>query len=227
MVPNFFRLAPEAPAVSEKLWLFAETYLDNPLPSLFKERLFVVLSHFATSRYCVARQLGFLVGRGHASGDAQARPLRVRQAIRLLQHTLPRGRELELRLSLCADCPSPIAELPVADSQIEEAIFALAGHVFFQTDVASVRLDALERLFGGIRFQHLIVFLTYVRAAHYRTKIHPELELDGDIKLFLASHQELAAGVLNESDAVGQSPADALLSLRRNTDHRLACYSLS
>jgi hypothetical protein len=214
MVPNFFRLAPEAPAGSEKLWLFAETtYRDNPLPSLFKECLFVVLSHFAENRYCVARHPGFLVGLGHASGDAQARPLRVQQAIRLLQHTLPG--ELELRLSLCADCPSPIAELPVADSRIENAIFALAGHVFFETDGAAVCLDALERLLAGIRFQPLTLFLTYVRAAHYWTKIHPELELDRAIKLFLASHQELAACVLTESDGVGQSPADELLSLRR------------
>ena len=197
MVPNFFRLAPEAPAISEKLWLFAETaYLDNPLPSLFKERLFVVLSRFAASSYCVARHLGFLVGLGRASGDAQARPLRVREVIRLLQHTLPYGHELELRLSLCTDCPSPIAELPVADSQIEHAIFALAGHVFLQTDVAPVCLDALQRLLGGIRFQHLILFLTYVRADHYWTKIHPELELDSDIKVFLASHPELAACIL-------------------------------
>jgi PAS domain S-box-containing protein len=219
MVPNFFRLAPETPAISEKLWAFAETtYLDNPLPSLFKERLFVVLSHFAASRYCVARHLAFLVGLGHASGDARARPLRVQQVVRLLQHTLPRGRELELRLALCAHCPSPIAELPVADSQIEDAIFALAGHVFLQTEVASRCLDALERLLGGIRFQHLILFLTYVRAAHYWTKTHPELELEGDIKVFLASQHELAACILNDCDGIDQWPADELLSLRRKAD---------
>jgi PAS domain S-box-containing protein len=219
MVPNFFRLAPEAPAISEKLWVFAETtYLDNPLPSLFKERLFVLLSHFAANRYCVARHLGFLVGVGHASGDAQARPLRVAQVIPLLQHTLPRGHELELRLSLCADCPSPIAELPGVDSQIEDAIFALASHVFLQTEVAPVCLDALERLLGGIRLQHLILFLTYVRTAHYWTKTHPELELDGDIKVFLASHPELAACILADTESIGQSPADELLSLRRKAN---------
>jgi PAS domain S-box-containing protein len=219
MVPNFFRLAPETPTISGKLWLFAETsYLDNPLPSLFKERLFVVLSHFAASRYCVARHLGFLVGLGHASGDAQARPLRVQEVNRLLQHALPRGSELELRLSLCADCPSPIAELPGADSQMEDAIFALAGHVFFETDVAPVCLDALERLLGGIRFQHLILFLTYVRAAHYWTKTHPELELESDIKVFLASHQELAAGIVSGSAGISPSSADELLWLRQKGD---------
>ncbi|MGB8631126.1 MAG: hypothetical protein WCD69_17360, partial [Xanthobacteraceae bacterium] len=48
LVPNFFRSAP-APVMRE-LWLFAKSaYLDAPIPTLFKERLFVYLS-----RFCVA-----------------------------------------------------------------------------------------------------------------------------------------------------------------------------
>jgi hypothetical protein len=42
VLPNFFRLSPETPEITEKLWGFAQAaYLDNPLPSVFKERLFV------------------------------------------------------------------------------------------------------------------------------------------------------------------------------------------
>jgi len=44
VLPNFFRLASETPDIIEKLWGFAQAaYLDNPLPSVFKERLFVHL----------------------------------------------------------------------------------------------------------------------------------------------------------------------------------------
>jgi len=44
VLPNFFRLSPETPEITEKLWRFAQAaYLDNPLPSVFKERLFVRL----------------------------------------------------------------------------------------------------------------------------------------------------------------------------------------
>jgi hypothetical protein len=40
IVPNFFRLAPETPEITEKLWRFAQAaYLDNLLPSVLKERL--------------------------------------------------------------------------------------------------------------------------------------------------------------------------------------------
>jgi hypothetical protein len=38
LVPNFFRSAPDAPLVIRELWLFAKSaYLDNPIPTLFKE----------------------------------------------------------------------------------------------------------------------------------------------------------------------------------------------
>jgi hypothetical protein len=63
IVPNFFASAPDAPEIIEKLWDFAKAaYLDNPIPSLFKERLFVYLSRFCEVRYCVVRHCAFLVG---------------------------------------------------------------------------------------------------------------------------------------------------------------------
>lgn len=63
LVPNFFRSAPDAPYVTRELWAFAKSaYLDAPIPTLFKERLFVYLSRFCEVRYCVTRHCGFLWG---------------------------------------------------------------------------------------------------------------------------------------------------------------------
>jgi len=79
VLPNFFRLAPETPDIIEKLWGFAQAaYLDNPLPSVFKERLFVHLSRFCAVRYCIARHVGFLV----------AVPLAIRLCVRKVLQTL-------------------------------------------------------------------------------------------------------------------------------------------
>ena len=212
IVPNFFRLTLDAPEITERLWTFAESaYLDNPLPSLFKERLFVRLSRFCTARYCVARHVGFLTGHGHPSGDARARPLTVENVVRLLQQSLPRRRELELRLSLCSNCPSPIIELPLADSQVEDAIFALTSHVFLQTDAASMCHVALEHLLGTLRFQHLLLFLTFVRIEHYWTKLHPALALEQDMKDLLAKHQALAACLFNDPEAGYETFSQSLL----------------
>jgi len=45
------------PGLIDELWAFAKSaYLDSPLPSLFKERLFVYLSRFCAVRYCIVRQ---------------------------------------------------------------------------------------------------------------------------------------------------------------------------
>lgn len=42
LVPNFFCSAQAAPELIAELWGFARSgYLDSPLPSVFKERLFV------------------------------------------------------------------------------------------------------------------------------------------------------------------------------------------
>ena len=108
VLPNFFRLAPETPEITEKLWGFAQAaYLDNPLPSIFKERLFVHLSRFCSVRYCIARHTGFLTGLGRPAGDKQAQAQSIVDIVKLLQRPFPYGRELELRLSLCATCPAP------------------------------------------------------------------------------------------------------------------------
>src|SRR6202789_4316946 len=73
-LPNFFRLTTHDPQITENMWGFAQfAYLDNPLPSVLKERLFVYLSRFCEVRYCIARHVGFLVGLGRPAGDAGTR----------------------------------------------------------------------------------------------------------------------------------------------------------
>src|SRR6202047_2137468 len=90
LVPNFFRSAPDAPFVTRELWQFAKSaYLDTPIPTLFKERLFVYLSRFCEVRYCITRHCGFLLGLGWAAGDPNATAMTINQVIRLLQRPVP------------------------------------------------------------------------------------------------------------------------------------------
>src|SRR4029453_5618204 len=86
ILPNFFRSAQAAPELIQQLWGFAKAgYLDNPMPSVFKERLFVWLSRFCPTRYCIVRHVGFLLGHGHgrAAGDAAAAPQTVDEIVGL------------------------------------------------------------------------------------------------------------------------------------------------
>jgi PAS domain S-box-containing protein len=222
VLPNFFRLAPEAPEITEKLWGFAQAaYLDNPLPSVFKERLFVHLSRFCAVRYCIARHVGFLVGLGHPAGDPTVGTQSVTDVVNLLRRPFPRGQELQSRLSLCAACYAPIVEMPMPDTQMEDAIFVLAGHVFLKTSDYLLCLDALARLFGPTRLQYLLLFLAFVRAAHYWTETHPEIALEDDINKLLATHEALADCILNDPearDSISESLLNELPALRLRAD---------
>ena len=220
VLPNFFQLCPETPEITKNLWGFARfAYLDNPLPSLFKERLFVHLSRFCEVRYCIARHMGFLIGLGRPSGDAQSALNTVDEVVRLLQRPFPRGAELAPYFPLSQSISSFI-EIPAGDSEIEAAVFAFAGHVFLQTPDAQRCQQELERLFGPVDFQNLALFLAFIRTAHYWTKIHHELEFEDDINHVLATHQALADCILNDPEAggVGQRIIDELPLLRQRAD---------
>jgi len=225
VLPNFFRLAPETPEITEKLWGFAQAaYLDNPLPSVFKERLFVHLSRFCAVRYCIARHVGFLVGLGRPAGDPTVPTQSVADVVKLLRQPFPRGQEVQPCLSLCAACPAPMVEMPTADTQMEDAIFVLAGHVFLKTSDYLLSLDALARLLGPVRLQYLLLFLAFVRAAHYWTEVHPEIAFEEDIDKLLATHEALADCILNDPearDSISQSLLDELPALRLKADKAL------
>ncbi|MBO0723487.1 MAG: histidine kinase, partial [Blastocatellia bacterium] len=177
VLPNFYRIDSGSPAVVESLWDFARfAYLDNPLPSLFKERLFVYLSRIRKVSYCIARHAGFLAGRGYPSGDDRCPIQTIDEIVRLLRRPFPRAEHLEPHLSTLAAYQAPLAELPGPDSVLEETIFACATHVFLQTPDAPRCLDALKRAFGKSRFENLMAFLAYAHTAHYWASVHTELE---------------------------------------------------
>jgi PAS domain S-box-containing protein len=222
VLPNFFRLASETPEITEKLWGFAQAaYLDSPLPSVFKERLFVHLSRFCAVRYCIGRHVGFLVGLGSPAGDVTAPTHSVEDVVKLLRRPFPRGQELQSRLSLCAVCPAPMVELPTADAPMEDAIFVLSAHIFLKTSDYLLCLDALARLLGPTRLQYLLLFLAFVRAAHYWTETHPEIAFEDDIEKLLATHEALAQCILDDPqarDSISQEFLNELPALRLNAD---------
>ncbi len=223
VLPNFFRLAVDTPEITENLWGFAGFgYLDNPMPSLFKERLFVYLSRFCDIRYCIARHVGFLVGLGRPAGDRQCPPETIEHVVRLIRRPLPRNDALTPRLALLEGGDAPFASLPAPDTPAEQAIFACATHVFLQTPQAPRCLKALRRAVDGSTFQHLLVFFSFVRTAHYWTKVHPELEFEDDIKRLLATHEALAQCVLNDAEASAFETTQVLLDELHSLRHERA-----
>src|SRR5580693_3075131 len=196
VLPNFFRLTTDDPKITENLWGFAQfAYLDNPLPSLLKERLFVYLSLFCEVRYCIARHLGFLLGLGRPAGDPQCLPQSIDEVLPLLRRKLPSDSDLNQQIAFCEGLG--LVPLPLEpDSPEERAIFACAAHVFLRTLDASRALHALNCVFDGKTLEYTKLLLAFIRTAHYWTEIHPELVVEDDIHQLLAAHEALAACVL-------------------------------
>ena len=219
VLPNFFRLYPEVPQITANLWGIAQAaYLDNPLPSIFKERLLVYLSRFCPVRYCIARHVGFLTGLGHPAGDAQACIQTVDEIVRLLKRPLPRGEQLRPFLSV-AHNRAPLGELPDAASDFEEAFFAVTSHVFLETSEAPVCFEALKDLLDAVRLQNLLLFLVFIRSAHYWTTVHPELVFEEDIKQLLAGHEGLNRCILHDPEAlVSNAISNATVALRESEE---------
>ena len=201
LVPNFFSSAPDAPELVERLWDFAKAaYLDNPLPSLFKERLFVYLSRFCEVRYCIVRHCAFLLGCGHAAGDPSATPQTVEQVITLLKSTPPWQRDLDVVFS-GLDALSVVKDGPVPETEAEDWLIAAATLVFVEPARSERPRRALYQALGGNRYEHLLGLLTFIRTAHYWTVLHPELFFEEDARELLSVNEELARVLLQDPEA--------------------------
>jgi len=206
LIPNFFVSAPDAPEILEKLWDFATSaYFDNPMPSLFKERLFVFLSRFCPVRYCIIRHCGFLAGYGYSAGDASAPPQTIDQVLKLLRVTPPWQRQLEPIYKALAQIKEPI-DWPAPDTELEDGIFALCALLFIEPAASERARQVLRQALGGRRIEYLLALLAFIRTAHYWTVVHPGLEIEDDVRELMSEHKELAFLLLQDPEASSQQP---------------------
>ena len=227
LVPNFFQTAGEAPGLISELWGFAKSaYLDNPLPSLFKERLFVHLSRFCDVRYCIVRHVGFLIGAGNPAGDPAAVPETVEQVVELLRKpSVPDAAVLSAILDRLAAYEVPLPA-PDPGSPAEWDIFAAASILFLDPGQADRARRALRTALGGPALEMLTAYLAFIRMAHYWTQTHPDLPFEEDMERVLRQHETLATLLLDPTEGarskMGGRLFDELEMLRGERDDRLA-----
>jgi signal transduction histidine kinase/CheY-like chemotaxis protein len=210
VLPNFFCTASSAPGLIEKLWGFAKSgYLDNPLPSPFKERLFVHLSRFCETRYCIVRHVGYLIGEGRPAGDASALPHTVEQVLALLRRPVHNAGQLEQALKRLESQSQPVA-IPDPETQLERDLFDVLTIVFVAPRSAERARMAITAAVGEMTFEILAAFLAFVRTAHYWTETHPTLAYEADMVAVMERHPELASLMLDTSDAQWANSSEAL-----------------
>ncbi len=210
VMPNFFCSASAAPGLIEELWAFAKSaYLDSPLPSLFKERLFVHLSRFCEVRYCIVRHVGFLIGEGRPAGDPKVRPGTVKEVITLLQRPMPDGNALAAAFARLESYEAA-KDIPAPGTQAEYDLFDALTVMFIEPRRWERAGEAVRRAVGDGTFEILIAFLAFVRTAHFWTETHPELSIEPDMLLVLEKHEGLARLLLDPSDAERVKAGEAL-----------------
>jgi len=221
ILPNFFRSAQAAPELIQQLWGFARAgYLDNPMPSVFKERLFVWLSRFCPMRYCIVRHVGFLLGHSHgrAAGDTVAVPQTIDEIVRLLRRPSPWQREMGEVYALLEGLTAPIDTWPGSGSELEDAIFACAAVMFVEPVRSERARRALIHAVGPRRFEFFSGCLAFIRTAHYWTILHPEIDTEDDMRLLMRGHEDLARLLLEDPEAdrceMGERLFEELTSLR-------------
>jgi PAS domain S-box-containing protein len=210
LMPNFFCTATAAPGLIDELWTFAKSaYLDSPLPSLFKERLFVYLSRFCAVRYCIVRHVGFLIGEGRPAGDASALPETIEQVIALLTRPAPGAKALEQALSRLEALSGP-ANIPVPRTELESDLFDALTIVFLEPRLSERARNAVRRAFGEKTFETLAAYLAFIRTAHYWTETHPELAYEPDVAAVMQRCPDLAALLLDDAEAKPVAEGEAL-----------------
>jgi signal transduction histidine kinase len=170
-VSPFYTAASDAPAVLDGLWAQSRlAYLHNPLPALFKERLFAYLSRYCQTRFCIICH----------SCRLQALGLNGSQILALLDTPPPLPTQFA---DLCRQLESesaPMAAWPEAGSALDDALFRLSVAAFTRHPLAEPARRAVRQLLGPERHALWLAFLAYVQTEHHWAEAHPEMDPRGD-----------------------------------------------
>jgi len=171
-LPPFFTPAFETPEILETLWQQTlSAYVNNPLPALFKEKLFANLSRYCAVPYCIICH------------SCALRPLGMTAAEVLALLTEP-GPATEVEIGKHCDVlaaqSSPLEEWPAPGSALDESLMACSVFSFLNPAQAEDCHAQLRHLLREEKYAYLMVFLGYVKACHLWVEGRPELVYETD-----------------------------------------------
>src|SRR5262249_47294924 len=111
--PSFFHPVLDTPETLESLWQQTlVAYVNNPLPPVFKEKVFARLSRYCPAPYCVVTHSCLMRFLGQSAGEIW----------RVLERPAPTSdADIEGPLHALAAAASPLLVWPEPGSQLEEA----------------------------------------------------------------------------------------------------------
>jgi PAS domain S-box-containing protein len=170
--PNFFHPVLDIPETLESLWQQALAgYVNNPLPAVFKEKLFARLSRYCSTPYCLVTHSCLMRFLGQSAGEIT----------RLLEIPTPAtDADIEKPLQALAAEAAPLLVWPDPGSRLEMALICCAEISFLDTRGAVECRAGLRRLLGVVNHAHLMRFLSFVKLAHLWIESYPEISYQAD-----------------------------------------------
>lgn len=170
-IPPFFSPAQHNPQVLSYLWhQTLSAYIENPLPSLFKEKLSAYLSRYCAIPYCMICHSCTLKPLG----------MQAQEILTLLESPPPFEMNLEEHLNVLRCETGKITLCLEIDSVLEASLLACSTSIFLQPEVSESCRKELLRLLGTSDYQHLFALIAYVRTCHMWVEAHPEIAYEAD-----------------------------------------------
>ncbi|MBR8836787.1 MAG: response regulator [Stigonema ocellatum SAG 48.90 = DSM 106950] len=170
-VPPFFAPAEKTPQVLENLWQQTlSAYVNNPLPTLFKEKLSAYLSRFCAVPYCMICH------------SCTLRPLGMsaQQVLELLESPPPAATDIDQHLKVLAELPNSLKVWPESNSKLETSLLYCAIFIALASEGAEHCRHQMRRILAPMNYQHLIALIAYVKTCHVWMEAHPEVAYETD-----------------------------------------------
>ncbi len=169
-LPPFFAPALSSPALLENLWQQTlSAYVENPLPALFKEKLFAHLSRYCVVPYCLVCH------------SCALRPLGMTPAevLATIERPAPVDESELSQLDAALAAAAPLTDWPAPGTPLDDILHRASMMVFLDLGPAARYRAELRRLLAD-SYDQLVVFLAYVKTCFTWVEAHPELSWEAD-----------------------------------------------
>jgi len=179
-VPSFFLPAEATPEILANLWQQTlSAYIENPLPALFKEKLFAYLGRYCQIPYSIICHSYALKTLGMTASEILA----------LLQETIPNlTKDQDVSIKIFRSQLDTLINWPSANSELERSIYRASIIIFLSPTHGENYRRELKRILGTGYYNHLMAFLAYIKNCHHWIECFPEISYESDpqVKLYLA-----------------------------------------
>ncbi len=169
-LPPFFAPAQQNPQVLETLWQQTLlTYIDNPLPTLFKEKLAAYLSRYCAAPYCIICHSCTL----HSLG------MKASEVLNLLESPPPTQTDIDEYLRTLVEQTDRLT-WQEANPDLEQSLLYCSIFIALEQDASEHCRQQLRQILGAMNYQHLVTFIAYIRTYHEWMVAYPEVAYGAD-----------------------------------------------